>query len=151
MHSYKYITLQQLLASVKGDLPSLKDSGFIDEGNVVKTVMWCNEKLGIPVRKVKETTLNIRNYQVDLPVDFQKVIYVAALYNSSFGTAHYKDPFMNSHDQTKMCELDIQEFVNGGNTEYVKKIRTRVGGIIIPTGLNYLFLLLLISGLILHV
>lgn len=127
MQSFKYITLQQLLASVKTDLPSFKDSGFIDEGNVVKTIMWCNEKLGLPIRRVKETVLNIRNYQVDLPADFQKAIYVAALEHSSFGTAQYKDPFNNSHDQTNECHLHVEEFVSGGNVEYIKTIKTKMG------------------------
>ncbi len=123
MNSLKYITLPQLLASVKSDLPSFKDSGFIDEGNVVKTVMWCNEKLGLPIRKTRETILNVRNYQVDLPYDFQKVIYTAALTHSSFGTAQYKDPFNNS-DKID-CNLEVEEFTSGGNTEYIKKIKTK--------------------------
>lgn len=125
MKSFKYITLQQLLASVKADLPSFKDSGFIDEGNVVKTVMWCNEKLGIPIRQVKETVLNVRNYEVDLPSNFQKAIYVAALNHSSFGTAQYKDPFINGHNLSNDCELDVQEFTSGGDTQFIKKIRAK--------------------------
>lgn len=127
MKSFKYITLQQLLASVKADLPSFKDSGFIDEGNVVKTVMWCNEKLGMPIRKVRETVINIRNYQADLPTNFQKAIYVSALSSSSFGTAQYKDPFNNSHNQTDECEFKVEEFTSNGTTEFIKTIRTKNG------------------------
>lgn len=125
MHSLQYITLTQLLASVKGDLPSFKDSGFIDEGNVIKTVMWCNEKLGIPIRKMKETVLQVRNYKVELPKDFQKMIYVAALHHSSFGTAQWRDPFNNFVDQTDECVFDVEPYTVGCETHCNRRIKRK--------------------------
>lgn len=130
MHQLQYITLPQLLASVKGDLPSFKDSGFIDEGNLTKTVMYCNEKLGIPVRKVYETIINIRNYRAELPKNFQKSIYVAALHYTSFGNAQWKDPFNNFVDQTAECALDVQTFTQGCETKCIRTIKKKL-----PTGL----------------
>ncbi len=127
MHQFQYITLTQLLASVKGDLPSFKDSGFIDEGNVMKTVMYCNEKLGLSINKVKETVIQIRNYKAELPADFQKVVYVAALQYSSFGTSQYRDPFNNFVNQTEECALEVEPFTMGNETICKRKIRRKTG------------------------
>jgi hypothetical protein len=125
MHQLQYITLTQLLASVKGDLPSFKDSGFIDEGNVTKTVMWCNEKLGLPIYKMKETVIPVRNYRAELPKGFQKVIYVAALKHNSFGIAQYRDPFDNFVDQTAECAFDVEQFTEGCVTKCNRTIKRK--------------------------
>ena len=125
MNNLQYITLSQLIYSVKDDLPSLKDGTFIDESRLIKTILKCNEKLGIPIKKVKETVLKVRDYKTNLPIDFDKVIYVAALQTSGFGLSQYRDPFDNFLDQTDPNAIQMVPFTQNCETNCVSKIQRK--------------------------
>ena len=127
MKKFEYIQMSQLMASVKGDLPSFKDNGFIDEGNLVKTVMWCNEKLGMPIKRMRETVLKVRNYRTELPLTFQKVIYVAALHHTSFGTSQFKDAFDNFVDLADPDSVQVNEITLACENVKFPVIKRRLG------------------------
>lgn len=73
MNNLRYITLDQLMASVESDLHSFADNGLIDRGNVIKVVRKVNEDIGLKIYQEKATVLNIENYKADLPADFSKL------------------------------------------------------------------------------
>lgn len=125
MNNLEYITLSQLLYSVKDDLPSLKDGTFIDESRLIKVVLKCNEKLGIPIKKIKETVLKVREFKTSLPIDFDKVIYVAALHTSGFGLQQYRDPFDNFVDQTAPCAVQMVPFTQNCQTDCISTIQRK--------------------------
>lgn len=112
MDNLKYITFEQLLASVRNDLPSFDDQSLIDETRLLKTIMLCNEKLGIPIYRKKEAIVKVRNYRADLPSNFWKMIYVCAVECSSFGISNFRDPFNNTVTidmrQDALCEASMQ-------------------------------------------
>jgi hypothetical protein len=125
---FDYITLPELMASVKGILKSFYDDGLIDDTRAVSKVMWCNDKLGIPIRQVKEDVLFVRNYTTEIPKDFQKVVYVCALSHTSFGLANYIDPFNNFVDLNAPCAVEMTPFEEGGcKTGCRQNIRRKKG------------------------
>lgn len=125
MNNLQYITLSELIYSVKDDLPSLKDATFIDESRLIKVILRCNEKLGIPIRSTKETVLKVRDFKTNLPVDFDKVIYVAALSTTGFGLSQYRDPFDNFVDQTDPNSIQIVPFNSNCQTDCISTIRRK--------------------------
>lgn len=96
MNNLQYIPLSKILASVRNDLPAADNQGFIDESRIIKIIALCNEKLGIRIREKKECFLPVRNFHAQLPLDFWKVVYTAAIETTSFGISNYRDPFNNT-------------------------------------------------------
>lgn len=90
------IPLSRILASVREDLPSFDNQGFIQESRIIKKVMWCNEKLGIRLHDKKECIIPVKDYKAELPQDFWKVAFVCALSANSFGIKNLRDPFNNT-------------------------------------------------------
>ncbi len=111
-NNLKYITLGQLLSSVRNDFSSMDDEGFIDESKLIKTIMLCNEKLGIPIYRMKEVIISVDNYRAELPIDFWKVVYVCAVECESFGIKNLRNPFNNTvtleMKQEAICEASLQ-------------------------------------------
>lgn len=129
MNKYKYITLKELLASVKEDFRLYDDMGLIDESRIIKTVMWCNEKLGIPLHQIKETFIDVRDYKAILPSNFWKVRYVCALSTSSFNISTYRDPFNNTVTEEMKCEAKLDSYVEGCTTKCPPIIFKRINNI----------------------
>jgi len=69
----KYITLDQLMASVESDLSAFADNSMINRGNVIKVIRRVNEDLGLKIFPEKEVVLKIENYKTSTPVDFYKL------------------------------------------------------------------------------
>lgn len=119
-NNLKYITLSKLIASVSNDLPSLDAQGFIDPSRLIKTVMLCNEKLGIPIYKIKECFIPVENFKADLPSDFWKVVFTCAVKTESFGIRNYRDPFNNTvtlgMKAQAACEAELQVITEGACT-----------------------------------
>lgn len=119
MKNIKFITLHELLASVKEDLSSFDNMGLIDEGRVIKTVMWCNERLGIPIHQIREKFIKVRDYKADLPQNFWKVTFVCAIDETSFCLTGYRDPWNNTttlEDRAK-AEAEMCTYVEGCTTK----------------------------------
>lgn len=116
-NNLKYITASQLIASVANDLPSLDAKGMINSSRLIKTIMLCNETLGIPIFRKKECFIKVKNFKADLPVDFWKVVFVCAISHESFGISNYRDPFNNTVtlDMKKQadCEASMQVISEG--------------------------------------
>src|SRR5688572_13007707 len=95
---FSHRPISQLMAIVKNDFKDFDAKGLVDEGTLVKTVMWCNERLGIPIREVREIGLPVDNYKAKLPLDFEKLYYVCALECTGGITFTLRNPFDNNVD-----------------------------------------------------
>lgn len=71
MAAIKYITLDQLMASVESDLSTFADEGMINRGIVIKVIRRVNEDLGLKINKERQTMIEVRHHKADLPADFQ--------------------------------------------------------------------------------
>ncbi len=137
-NNLKYITLSKLIASVTNDLPALDAQGFIDPSRLIKTVMTCNEQLGIPIYRIKECFIPVSNYRADLPLDFWKVVYLCAVEETSFGLKNFRDPFNNTvtleMKAEAACEASLQVIQEGSCvTNCPTKIIKRCGTDLITT------------------
>ncbi len=131
MKNLKFITLDELMASVKEDFRMYDDMGLIDHSRIIKTVMWCNERLGIPIHQMKETFLTIRDYKVALPLNFWKVNYVCAIETGSFGIAAYRYPFDNTVTEQMKADAEMCTYVEGCQTKCSPLIIKRVHNIVV--------------------
>jgi hypothetical protein len=66
----KYITFDQLMASVESDLSTYADNNMINRGICLKIARKVNHDLGLKIFRERETTLKIVDYKADLPEDF---------------------------------------------------------------------------------
>ena len=126
-NNLKYITLSKLIASVANDLPAFDAQGFIDSSRLIKTVMLCNEKLGIRVHQIKQCFIPVANFRADLPLDFWKVAFVAGVKVESFGIKQYRDPFNNTVTLGMKAQADCEaqlEIIQEGSC--VKKCPTKI-------------------------
>lgn len=107
--------ISELMAIVKRDLKKINEKGLIDEGSCIKTIMYCNDTLGIPVREIREVCIPIENYTAKLPLDFEKIYY--ACYKKEGRKINYKarDPFNNSVDADVVYEARIASGNFGGD------------------------------------
>lgn len=91
--------MSELMAIVKSDFRKFDAEGLIDDTNLVKTIMYCNEKLGLLIRDIREIAIPVENYEAKLPMDFEKLFYVTALKCSNTSvTGTFRNPFDNSFD-----------------------------------------------------
>ena len=68
--SLKYITFDQLMASVESDMESYTDNGMIDRGKAIKIVRKVNNDIGLKINKEHSAMVEICNFKGDLPLDF---------------------------------------------------------------------------------
>lgn len=129
MKKLKYINLDELISSVKEDFHSFDDMGLIDKSRIIKTIMWCNEKLGLPVHQIKEKFIKVRDYKAELPLNFWKVTYVCALETGSFGISGYRDPFNNTVTEQMKAEAEMCTYVAGCETKCSPLIIRRERGV----------------------
>lgn len=108
MNKFEHRPMSELVSLVRNDFRKFDQEGLIDEGTLIKTVMYCNEKLGIPLRDIREVAIDISEYQGELPLDFDKLYYIAALDCSNSGVRNMVNPFDNNVDQDVIykCHLD---------------------------------------------
>lgn len=71
MAAIRYITLDQLMASVESDLSMFADEGMINRGIAIKVVRRVNEDLGLKINKERNAVIQIKFHKADLPADFQ--------------------------------------------------------------------------------
>lgn len=124
---FQHRPMNELLAIVRNDLRKFDDEGLIDEGTLVKTVMWCNDKLGIPIRDVRQIAIPVINYKAILPLDFEKLFNAFALNCSNTRiTSHLVNPFDNNVDQDVIYEAHVDRASLGGVENY-KVVINRLG------------------------
>lgn len=83
---FTYITFKELMASIKQDLKLFDNASLIDEDNLIKTVRYCNERLGDRTRKTEYKIIDIKNFKGELPKDFYKVVECFLLRSASCST-----------------------------------------------------------------
>lgn len=95
---FDHRSIEELMAIVKNDFRKFNNEGLIDEGVLVKTVLWCNDKLGIPIREIREIAIPVSDFKAQLPLDFEKMYYVCALQATNTMTVTDKNPWDNTVD-----------------------------------------------------
>lgn len=111
--AYEFITLDSLLSSVRAEMKAYEDMGLIDENNLIKVVMKCNEKLGLVFSEMKQVILDVEDFKTHLPLDFYKVFYMCALDIRHFSVNNLTNPWNNTVDQTITYEADIKRGIIG--------------------------------------
>jgi len=66
----RYITLDNLMASVESDLNTFADEGMINRGQVIKVVRKVNDDLGLKINLEREAVIEVKNHKAELPADF---------------------------------------------------------------------------------
>ena len=122
--------VKELLAIVKNDLKTFDDEGLIDMGKVIKTIMYCNEKLGLYIRDIKEVAIKVDNFMAELPVDFDKLYFAAALDCTNSGIATLRSALDNNVDQDVIYKASLDRESLGCADHYMVKIERK--GIQIP-------------------
>lgn len=97
--TFEHRPIEELMAIVKNDFRKFDAEGLIDEGTLVKTVMYCNDKLGIPIREVREIAIPVIDYKAQLPLDFEKLYYTCALQATNTMVNEVTNPWDNNVDQ----------------------------------------------------
>lgn len=122
---FEHLPIAQLMAIVRQDFRKLSDEGLIDEGTCVKTIMYCNEKLGIPLREVKQIVLPVKRRMAHLPLDFDKLYYAAQLGKHNDIKYIHQNPFDNNFDHDVIYDAELSREQLGGAENYkvvIKKI-----------------------------
>lgn len=100
--------VSELFAIVKQSLRKLDNEGLVDDGSLIKKVMWCNDKLGIPIREIRQICIPVRNYEAKLPLDFEKLYYTFATQATNTIIQHNQtDPFNNNFDTDILYEAHV--------------------------------------------
>lgn len=131
-----YIPFSEFITLVKQELKSYDSQGYINDGDLIQKVMWCNEKLGIPIHTVKQVILQVENNKCVLPKDFYKVYYLSALNVTQTSVTNWSNPWDNSKDRTSTYDADVQKGVFGGD-EYTRVVYKKSGSEIIQSYYNW--------------
>lgn len=105
--TFEHRPISELMAIVRQDFRKLDDEGLIDEGNLVKTVMYCNDRLGVGVREVKQVCISVDNYKAKLPLNFEKLYYAFGLRATNGITLEMQNPFNNNFDRDVIYEAQV--------------------------------------------
>lgn len=126
----EYKSLNELISIVKDEFRSFDDEGLIDPSKVVKTVMYCNEKLGLPIREIKEVAIRVDNFKAELPLDFERLYYVSALNCSNTGVATLRNAFDNNVDQDVIYKAELDRQSLGCAEHYLVRVERQ--GVQVP-------------------
>lgn len=140
--------ISELLAIVRRDFRKLDDEGMIDEGRLIKVIMACNDRLGIPVRQINQKCLQVVDFKAKLPLNFEKLYYVGAIKTTNTLITEGKNPFDNSFDRDVIYEAELDRGSFGNTNSYsvtilrntqttVHNINTFVGLDVSPQSYTY--------------
>lgn len=110
--------MEELMAIVKGDLRKLDAEGLIDEGTCIKTVMACNDRLGIPIRDIKQVCIPVEEYKAKLPLNFEKLYFITALSATNSIVMSMRNPFSNNFDRDVIYEAEVDRGTFGNAESY---------------------------------
>lgn len=116
--TFEHRPIAQLISLIKSSFRKFDQEGLIDETSIVKTVLWCNDQLGIGIREVKQCVVPVSNFRATLPVNFEKLYYACALSATNTIVTDWKDPFDNNFDRSVIYEAEIQRDELGGSDNY---------------------------------
>lgn len=118
--TFDHRPMSELMSIVRNDLRTFDDEGLIDEGTLIKTVLHCNERLGISIKELREVAIPVQEFKACLPLDFDKLYYVCALQATNTLVAQLRNPFDNSFDSDIIyeAELDRQSLGLSGVDSY---------------------------------
>lgn len=109
----------ELFSIVKNDFKKLDEEGLIDDGTLIKTIMHCNDRLGIYIRDVKQVCIPVYEYQAKLPLNFEKLYFVAALRATNTSIiANALSPLENNFDRDIVYEAELDRETIGGVDNY---------------------------------
>lgn len=132
--------IPELLAIVRRDFRQLDDEGMIDEGRLVKTIMACNDRLGIPIREIKQVCLQVSDFKAKLPLNFEKLYFVGAIRVSNTMVMDGRHPFDNSFDRDVLYEAELDRGALGNPDSYsvtiLRKTQTTVHNVNTLVGLD---------------
>jgi len=126
--------ISELIAIVKNDLRKLDDEGLIDEGTLIKTIMYCNDRLGIFIREVKQVCIPVVDYKANLPLNFEKLYFATALMATNTIVHSQKNPFENSFDRDIIYEAELDRGILGNVESYSVTIKREHNTTIHNTG-----------------
>lgn len=116
--TFEHRPISELMAIVRQDLRKMDDEGLIDEGTVIKTVMACNDRLGIPIREIKQVCIPVVNNRCKLPLNFEKLYYAMALIATNTMTHLIPNPWDNTFDRDIIYEADLDRGTLGNVESY---------------------------------
>ena len=105
--TFEHRPISELMSIVKNDLSKFDVEGLIDEGHYVKTILKCNDRLGIPIREIKEIAVPVNEYKAKLPIDFDKMYYICALNATNTMVHNNVNPFYNNFDSDVIYEAKL--------------------------------------------
>lgn len=121
--TFEHRPISELMAIVRQDFRNLDDAGMIDEGSVIKTIMHCNERLGITIREIKQICIPVQDYKAKLPLNFEKLYFAAAL--TATNTIIHKtiNPLNNNFDTDVIYKAEIDRGSFGNTSSYAVTIK----------------------------
>lgn len=123
--TFSHKPINELIAIVRNDFRKFDQEGLIDEGTLVKTVMYCNQKLGLPIHQIREVAIPVDEFKAKLPLDFEKLYYVCALHATNTMIHSQRNPFDNNFDQDIIYEANLDR-ESLGNVENYQVIVNRI-------------------------
>jgi hypothetical protein len=99
--------VNELFSIVKDDFRTFDAEGLVEDDRLLKTVMYCNEKLGIPIREIREVAIPVIDFKASLPIDFERLYYACALQATNGITTELVNPFDNNVDQDIVYEAEL--------------------------------------------
>lgn len=123
--TFEHRPIDELFAIVKNSLKKFDAEGLIDNGTLIKTVMYCNDKLGITIREIKEVAIPVINYRAKLPLDFEKLYYMSGLQCTNSIIHNQTNPFDNNFDSDIIYEAKLDRECLG-NVENYQVIVNRI-------------------------
>ncbi len=121
--TFDHRPIGELMAIVKNDFSKFDNEGLIDEGRLIKTVMACNHRLGIGIREIREIAIVVNEFQAELPLDFEKLYYAAALEVSNSMVTSMRNPWDNSFDQDIIYEANLDRASLGCVDNYTVNVK----------------------------
>lgn len=104
MNKVQHLPMSQLVSMVKDKLTKFNAEGLIDENDYIKTVMYCNAKLGLYIRDIREAAIPVNENRATLPLDFDKLFYTCALKATNTMVHELRNPYDNSFDSDVIYE-----------------------------------------------
>lgn len=133
---FEHRPISELLAIVRNDFRKWDQEGLIDEGTLIKTVQYCNDKMGIPIREVRQVAIPVEEFRATLPLDFEKLYYVCALNVTNTLVQIGKNPFDNTFDSDMIYEANLTR-EQLGCVENYQVVINRLEGVVTQTVGNW--------------
>lgn len=134
--TFEFRPVSQLLSMVKNDFKKLDDEGLIDDGVLIKVIMACNDRLGIPIREVKQVCIPVVDYKANLPLNFEKLYFASALTATNTVIHSQQNPFANNFDRDIIYSAGLDRGTLGNTDSYSVTVKEnpQLLSIILATG-----------------